>query len=139
MSDSQPTPIHSATDVDRRIASTVKALVSAQGHDVAEVAEGIGLSRASLYQKLKGQRPFKAHEVDALARYLRVRVSDLFDGLGGRLFPADPTSQSGMAVTSDYTGDTRRFSLRVLKGGLSAAATLAPVVAARRRHLEVAS
>lgn len=42
----------------------------------------LGIHRASVFAKLKGEASWKASEVASLARYFDVSVSDLFDGLG---------------------------------------------------------
>lgn len=75
------------TAVNARISAAVAALVRGQRRDVGEIAREMGLSRTALYQKIKGDRPFKAWEVAALAAIFGVRVSDLYDGLGGRVGP----------------------------------------------------
>ena len=39
---------------------------------ITAIAEGIGLSRQSLYMKMKGERDFKSSEVDKLCDLLRL-------------------------------------------------------------------
>lgn len=86
-----------ATDADATIAASVRALCS--GRDVAPemVAAVVGMTKSSIYNKLKGASPWKASEVSDIASYFGVRVGDLYDGLGGKFTPQPPRASSSMA------------------------------------------
>ena len=47
---------------------------------VEQAATGAGLSRASVYRKLTGESAWKAADIDAMARFLKVQPGDLFAG-----------------------------------------------------------
>ena len=76
-----------ASETDARISASVRALISGRGLQPAEVGLIVGVTKASMYNKLGGKAPWKASEVEALARYFEIRISDLYDGLGGRFGP----------------------------------------------------
>ncbi|MGO3503858.1 helix-turn-helix domain-containing protein [Brachybacterium tyrofermentans] len=69
-------------DDDARISAAVRALAAGTGLKNAELAPVLGIHRASVFAKLKGETAWKASEVASLARYFDVPVGDLFDGLG---------------------------------------------------------
>lgn len=78
--------------VDRTIRATIRALMEGKGLSKEDLAPRVGMSAATLYRKTteKGPVPFKAHEVALIASALGVRVSDLYDGLGGTFIPPSP-------------------------------------------------
>ena len=69
-------------DDDARISAAVRALAAGTGLKNAELAPVLGIHRASVFAKLKGETSWKASEVATLARHFDVPVGDLFDGLG---------------------------------------------------------
>ena len=71
----------SSTDgADVRISRAVTVLLEDLDRSVDQAAASTGLSRASVYRKLAGDSPWKASEVDVLARYFGVLPGDLFAG-----------------------------------------------------------
>ena len=69
-------------DDDSRISAAVRALAAGTGLKNTELAPVLGIHRASVFPKLKGETSWKASEVATLARYFDVPVGNLFDGLG---------------------------------------------------------
>ncbi len=69
-------------DDDARISAVVRALVAGSGLKNADLAPVLGVHRASIFAKLKGETPWKASEVAKVARYFDVPIEDLFDGQG---------------------------------------------------------
>ncbi|WP_460477722.1 helix-turn-helix domain-containing protein [Brachybacterium huguangmaarense] len=95
--DSKPQkPLVSA---DHRIASAVRALAAGRGVRNAELAPIVGVSRASMFAKAKGDSPWKAEEIEAVADYFDVSVADLFNGLG--LFGNDEAPAASATGASD--------------------------------------
>lgn len=81
---------------DHRISAAVRALLSGRGMPPKEAALLIDIPKGTMYSKLNGTSPWKASEVEALARLFDVRLTDLYDGLGGRVGPPPegPLAQS---------------------------------------------
>ena len=73
-----------ATEVDATISAVVRALTSGRGLAPEVLTEVLGVTKTSVYNKLRGSAPWKASEVKALADYFAVEVADIYDGLGGR-------------------------------------------------------
>lgn len=81
------------TGADATICATVRALRSAYGVDTAVLAQHMGVSRQSLYNRLNGAAPWLAHEVAAIAAYFGCKVQDLYDGtVSVRTAPAPSVS-----------------------------------------------
>ena len=83
-------PRHSAAgepldETSATISATVSALTAGQGLTAAEVARRIGMQKSTYSRRLHGG--FTASDVAKLALALGVPVSDLYDGLGGRIKP----------------------------------------------------
>lgn len=74
---SEPTPI--ITDDDRMISATTSGLLNLRGATVDQLADTTGITRATLYRKLRHGR-WSANEAGAIARAFAVDVSDLFAG-----------------------------------------------------------
>lgn len=73
-SEPQPDPVNLA------ISTAVNQLREERGVTVDQLAVYAGLSRASLYNKLRGEFGWKATDIAALARYFGVEPNDLFSG-----------------------------------------------------------
>jgi hypothetical protein len=104
-----------ASETDATISSTVRALASGRNITPETVALGVGMTRSSIYNRLKGTAPWKASEVVAVAQFFSVRLTDLYDGLSGRFGPSDPSP----AGTESNKGKVHCFKpyLTVLDGG----------------------
>ena len=70
---------------DATIRATVRALCSGKGWTVAQLGARIGIPTSSMYYKLN--HGFFAAEAADLAAAFGVPISDLYDGLGGRITP----------------------------------------------------
>lgn len=68
--------------VDERIAASVRALTAGRGMRNVELKEVLGIGSNAIFMKLRGDSPWKASEVAALAEHFDVSVGDLYDGLG---------------------------------------------------------
>lgn len=75
------------SETDARISATVRALASGGNVDMMIVARALALPKATVYNKLRGDSPWKASEVAALAHFFKVRIPDFYDGLNGRFGP----------------------------------------------------
>ena len=94
---------------DETVRRTVRALIEGRGLSRDDAASLAGIDRATLYRRLAGkgsQQAFKAGEVAALARVLNVKVSDLYEGLGGTFVPPPVPPTDGPASPGD--GATRK-------------------------------
>lgn len=69
-------------NVDQRIAASVRALAAGRGMRNVELSDVLGVGANAVFMKLRGDSPWKATEVAALAEHFDVSVGDLFDGLG---------------------------------------------------------
>lgn len=96
---------------DDTIRATIKALVEGKGLRPDDVARAAGMSRSTYFAKMsaKGKRnPFSAGEVASIAGFLRVHVSQLYDGLGGTFVPEPPDGPDG-GVPGDVTRGYANF------------------------------
>lgn len=94
-----------ARRVDRTIGATVRALLSGRGVSPDRLAEHLGISRGSLYDRMRGAKAFRASEVARSAAFLGVAVADLYDGLNGKVTP--PPDPDGDVMT-DWKSPSRR-------------------------------
>lgn len=81
---------------DETIRRTLRALLRGRGLTIEQVADAIGMNRATLYRRLAGygaQQAFSGGEVASLASYLRVPVERVFSGMDGTFVP--PTDPEG--------------------------------------------
>ena len=95
------------SDDDARISAAVRALAAGTGLKNAELAPVLGIHRASVFAKLKGETAWKASEVASLARYFDVPVGDLFDGLGLFRDTKKPHRVAGGASSAGAPSGTR--------------------------------
>lgn len=65
--------------VQERVSTNVRVLCAVRRRDIPEVARAIGIARATIYQKLKGQRGWHLEDVEALASYFGVPISALLE------------------------------------------------------------
>ena len=82
MSEAVDAQSNRSPSADQRIAAAVRALAAGRGIKNSELAPIIGTSRATVFAKVKGDAPWKAEEIEAVATYFGVTVGDLFGGLG---------------------------------------------------------
>lgn len=80
------------------ISATVRALCSARRVKPELIALSIGMTKSTIYSRLRVATPWLAEEVDKIARFFGIRVGDLYDGLGGRLGPTDPDGPLAQSV-----------------------------------------
>jgi len=66
--------------VDEMISAAVRGLTGQRKLSPAQVAVAAGISRSAYFYKLNGQRPWKASEVERLARFFGVSRDDLYEG-----------------------------------------------------------
>lgn len=81
-------------EADDTVRQTIKALMKGRELSVEDIAPRLGMSPATLYRRLggKGSREaFKAGEVASAARILKVKVGQIYDGLGGTFGPGGGT------------------------------------------------
>jgi transcriptional regulator with XRE-family HTH domain len=84
---------------DETVRRTVAALIEGRNLTVDQAAVMAGMTRATLYRRLSGKgsrQAFMAGEVASLARVLRVRIDQLYDGLGGTFVPPDDDPGGGV-------------------------------------------
>ena len=67
---------------DERISAAVRALAAGRGIRNSDLAPILGAGKTATFAKLKGEAPWKAAEVAALADFFEVSVGELYDGLG---------------------------------------------------------
>lgn len=79
-----------ANETDQTISASVEALASGRGLTLEDVGTGAGITRSAIYAKIRGESTWKAHETVALSKFFKVRLTDLYDGLGGLVGPVDP-------------------------------------------------
>lgn len=113
MSATNDRPQTSETDDDARISAAVRALAAGTGLKNAELAPVLGIHRASVFAKLKGETSWKASEVASLARYFDVPVGDLFDGLGLFRETKKPHRMTGGASSGGAPSGTRTPDLLI--------------------------
>lgn len=83
---------------DDTIRRTIDALAKGKQLKPDDIAAAAGMSRSSYFSKLRArgsEKAFKAGEVAAIANYLDVQVSDLYDGLGGTFGPGPEGEPAG--------------------------------------------
>jgi len=66
-------------DVDRNIATVIRALCAIRGVPQTKVAADLGMSTSALRERMSGKRRFTAAEVAAFARYLDVKPGKFFE------------------------------------------------------------
>jgi hypothetical protein len=89
-----------ASETDERISATVRALSSGGNIPMDSVARACGVPKATVYRKLNGTSPWKASEVGALSQFFKIRLTDLYDGVGGRFGPPEnsPDTAGGLST-----------------------------------------
>lgn len=98
-----------AAVIDETIRLSVLALMHGKGAKKEALMDVLGASRGTVFNKLapNNPRPFTAAEVARLAAYFKVPVTDLYDGLGGRITPAmdapEPESEESSATRHELT------------------------------------
>lgn len=88
-------------DADDTVRQTIKALMSGRGLTAETLAPEVNMSVATLYRRFGGKgasQAFKAGEVASMARFFKVEVGEIYDGLGGKFFPIPP--DGGSSVTT---------------------------------------
>jgi len=60
-----------------RIAGEIRAELGRQGKSRHELAAAAGISPATLSRRLQGKKPFYLEELEAIAQFLEIRLSDL--------------------------------------------------------------
>lgn len=88
---------------DDTIRRTVRALRSAYEVDAAVLARHLGISRASLYNRLNGVAPWLAAEIVGLASFFDCEISDFYTG-NVRITTGAPTGRYPAATSGE--GDT---------------------------------
>lgn len=78
--------VQAASEVDRVISATVKALYSGRGLTADDVAKAIGVSHGTISSRINGHTSWTAREVRAAADFFNVRIGDLYGGFDG-MFP----------------------------------------------------
>lgn len=73
-----------ATEADALIGVRVHSLMFLRHFTQLELAEAIGIGQASLSRKLRGDRPWRAHELILVSHVLRVPLIELFSEVIGR-------------------------------------------------------
>ena len=99
--------LSAVTTADQRIAAAVRALAAGRGVKNAELAPVIGTGRATVFAKVKGEVPWKANEIEAVADYFDVSVGELFDGLGLFRDTKKPHRMTGGASSAGAPSGTR--------------------------------
>jgi len=66
-------------DVDKNIATVLKALCAIRGVTLAQLAADHGMSPSAIHERMSGKRRFTAAEVAAFARYLDVKPGKFFE------------------------------------------------------------
>lgn len=86
---------------DDTVRRTIDAVAKGRGLTREQVADGIGMARSTFYRKISGKgsaNPFTAGEVATVAKFLRLRVGQLYDGLGGTFVPPEPPPNGGSSL-----------------------------------------
>lgn len=102
--------------LDRTISASVRALCSGHGVKVDDLAAAIGISHATMHNRLYSKTSWTAIEVRKVADIFHVRIADLYDGLGGRFEPTDPAGRGGQdsGVSNDKLTELMQYrSLRM--------------------------
>jgi transcriptional regulator with XRE-family HTH domain len=71
-------PMESNLDPAQRTARVIKALLGASGLEQKDLAAGIGWQPPTLTKALKGQRQWKATELERVAKFFNIGVGTLF-------------------------------------------------------------
>ena len=98
----------SSESVDERISAAVRALAALNGVKHTDLKDVLGIGQNSIFTKLRGDSPWKASEVAALAEYFDVPISYLFDGfssLRNKKTPAMKARAFGSAPSGIRTPD----------------------------------
>ena len=101
-----------ATALDAWVGKTIRIVADKTETPLGAVATAIGISPSALTGKLKGQRPWTATEVKAVADLLGVDVARLYDGDGGYVQPPSDFHSAGDDLKQSRTQRFRigRFS-----------------------------
>lgn len=99
--------------VDRVIARTVSALAAGRDETIEQVAAATGIAKSTLYRRIDGESPFKAFEVAVLADYFDRPISDLYDGLDGRIDPKPPVVAS--SKRRSYSSSSRESATELMQ------------------------
>ena len=84
-------PLHSEPEsADSRVAASLRALIAGRDVDHDALADYLGISRSSLFNKLAGRTQWKLQEALDAATYFGASVDDLLGGLGGLVTPTSP-------------------------------------------------
>lgn len=86
--------------VNKTISNTVKALAAGQGITVEEAGRRAGISRSTMFKRVKGTNAWTAEEVAQLASALDATVRELYSGMDGRFVPAFAASSRAFAASS---------------------------------------
>lgn len=67
------------------VAGRVRAFMAEQQHTQTELAAVLGIAQPNASMRYRGKRPYSIDELDTIARWLHVRIEDLFssEGPGG--------------------------------------------------------
>lgn len=64
----------------QRTAARIRAYMTRDGHQAAELADHLGLSTYSISRRLNGKHDFKIEELTKIADWLKIPVSYITDG-----------------------------------------------------------
>lgn len=108
--------------VNRVISATVKALYSGKGMTADDVAARIGISHGTMSSRLRCLTSWTAAEVRKMADVFEVRISDLYDGMGGTFDPKPPVSASTKRKGRSYSDSNRDSATELMQYQSSVAA-----------------
>lgn len=80
MSTATPEQVTQTAPTDETIRRTVRALRSAYDVDAKVLAQHLGISRNSLYNRLNGAAPWLAAEIAGLAQFFQCEINDFYTG-----------------------------------------------------------
>lgn len=92
--------------VNRVISATVKALYKGKDMSADEIARHLGISHGTMNGRLNCHTSWTAVEVRKMADLFDVRISDLYDGMGGTFGPKPPVSRPARRKGRDYSSTT---------------------------------
>jgi transcriptional regulator with XRE-family HTH domain len=84
---------------DETVRRSIRALIEGRDLRKDDVAEAVGMTKATLYRRLGGHgsvQAFTAGEVATVAAYFGVSIESIYTGLGGAFLPPDGGSVSGL-------------------------------------------